>query len=690
MEWLQTYKIGKALIDSGQSDKVDAFLVKYLKPKNKNGEEKKPYIVEIIVNIDDKNISIEYHQDYSIENIKTDLAFQSISGRTENYLLSPVYGDKGLGLKVILNFFSSSFDKQYKELYSIEKLKKSELVNIRNSILNSEIYDDFDYALKNIKNIIEKINDKQRDKIDTELEQKFIEPVSARLYLSGNNATDYVPYVRLKLIQNKKPIYLNRHPEYQKYIIDRYILELANLSSKKPTNNNKCYFSGELNAFPVRFPRDFTNILRSSTDTNTIFRSYLSSRDNNGDRFLVSIPIYIALKTGARFIDEHLKIYIADMPHYVIPDFFKEFNLKNFRDELNKKIDLAFQDSKYKKLNKNLESISSKGLNSLTFIGFEASSKEKTIDLKNRIQAIKPDRFNTIIKALNDKSNFLTNTKKYKSHNRFNFGTLYTLIPEKKKTTYTLSIIKSLLENHPIEKEIIWKHYSRLIHFYWYGKPDKKNEYYSGSRNIWIFKNLKNNDVKSARDRAINIATLKYLILISTIENLYNNKDETIMEENLIQEKPKTAKFFKEFNFETSPSKMAIFYLGKLLRVVAEAQSGQGSKHKPILNRVPFEGMDLEEIKRLKNDLVKKMVQYQKSQKAMFYGETDLKHFEYYFCKAYAKWDLTETENIFYLFTGYSMFWEVKDKKDIEDMKEAGFETMQENDNEPDPKNNQD
>jgi len=109
--------------------------------------------------------------------------------------LSPVYGDKGLGLKVILNFFSSSFDKQYKELYSIEKLKKSELVNIRNSILNREIYDDFDYALKNIKNIIEKINDKQRDKIDTELEQKFIEPVSARLYLSFNNATDYVPYV---------------------------------------------------------------------------------------------------------------------------------------------------------------------------------------------------------------------------------------------------------------------------------------------------------------------------------------------------------------------------------------------------------------------------------------------------------------------------------------------------------------
>jgi len=703
MEWLQTYKIGKALIDNGQFDEVDAFLVKYSQPiikqkskEKSSGQKKAAYILDVVLDLDKNKISLELQRDYSSESLKTDNVFQTIAGNDGRFVLSPEYGKDGKSALNLLNFFSGEkLLKKYTELIEknlpkntkIDKKKEevskskreSELLKIREKITKSSLYKDFEFVIKNLKKIIETGNEKAISKIDEQLQQKEITPLFGRLYLSGDYATDYIPYVRLKLIDAGNNIYINRHPEYRKFVMDRNLFELANLNNKEKQENSNCYFSGEQGAFPVRFPRDFTNILRASTDTNTIFRSYLSPKSQNGDRFLISIPSYVALKTGARYINEHLKINIAGMPHYVIPDFVSEFNLKKFRDELNKKVDLAFQNRAYGKLNKSLERISSNGLNSLSFIGFKASNKEKNIDLKNRIQAVKPDRYNMIVSALNGKSDFLTKTKGYQKHNRFTFGTLYTLIPEKKETIYTLSLTKSLLENHPIDKNLLYGHYGRLLHLYWHGRPDGKG-FYGGSRNIKVFKIKGTKDHKNLRDRAISVATLKYLILINIIDELYNNHNKVIMEENLIQEKPKTAQFFKQFNFDSSPSKMAMFYLGKMLRTVAQAQSGQGSKHKPILNRVPFEGMDMEEIIRFKNDIVKKMIQYQKSQKAMLYGETDLKHFEYYFCKAHSKWELSETENIFYLFTGYSMYWEVKDEKSIEEMKEVGFDTAEKND----------
>jgi len=712
MEWLQTYKIGKALIDSGQSDEIDAFIVKFSepiikhsKPKEKPSKQKKEaYILDIILDLDKNKISIELQKDYSSESLKTDNVFQTIAGNDGRFVLSPEYGKDGKGALNLLNFFSGEkLLKKYTELIEkdlpkntktdrkkeeVSKSKReSELLRIREKIIASNLYKDFEFVVKNLKKVIETGNEKAISKINEQLQQKGIDPFLERLYLSGDYAIDYVPYVRLKLIDAGNSIYLNRHPEYRKFVMDRNVLELANLNKNEKQEYANCYFSGEQGAFPVRFPRDFTNILRSSTDTNTIFRSYLSSKSQNGDRFLISIPSYIALKTGARYIDEHLKINIAGMLHYVIPDFIDEFDLKRFRDELNQKIDLAFQNKAYKKLNKNLERISSNGLNSLTFVGFEASNKEKIIDLKNRIQAVKPNRFNMIVSALNDKSGFLSHTKGYNSHDRFTFGTLYTLIPEKKETTYTLSLIKSLLENHTIDMNVLLGHYSRLLHLYWYGRPDGKG-FYGGSRNIRVFK-TKTKDNKSVRDRAISIATLKYLILINIIDKLYNNHNKAIMEENLIQEKPKAAKFFEEFNFSSSPSKMAMFYLGKLLRNVAEAQYKQGSEHKPILNRVPFEGMDLEEIIRFKIDILKKMNQYEKSQKAMTFGAYDLKHFEYYFCKAHTDWKLSETENVFYLFTGYGMFWEVMDKKKKENMKDKGYAPNEDEDNEAQTENDE-
>ncbi len=688
MEWLQIYKIGKELIESGQKEKVDAFLVNYQTPKIKGGSElKNAYVLEVILDIKTARISLELKKDYEEKNINIDNVFQTISGRTTNYVLSPTYGKDGNNVEHILNFFKKSFLDNYKKLIEInlkkdvsQKIKKekiqkgvkaSKLIEIREKITKSQLFKNLEYLLKNIKKIIEIGKEKDILKTEQELIKKQIKPLpkSSRLYLSGEKAVDFVPYVRLKIIDKDGSLYLNRHPEYRKYIMDRYLLEFANLNEKVKEEEARCYLSGKQEAFPVRFPRDFTNILRISTDTNTVFRSFFSGKNKKGDRFLLSRSAYLSLKIGANYLNYNHKVRIAGLPHYVIPDFIKDFNLTKFRNDLKNNIDLAFQSSQYKNTRRQLERISSKGLNSITFIGYEASEKEKSIDIRNRIQSVNPDRYNQVVDLLNSKSDFLSETRSYKNFNKYTFGTLYTIIPEKKKTTNTLSLFKSLLENYPIKKELLFSYYSHLIHLYWYGTPDGKKEYYNGTNNIRVF----SKGDKTKRDFAICIATLRYLILINVIDELYDKKITNNMETNSITENPKSATLFEEFNFNSSYSKLAMFYLGKLLRNVAEAQSGQKHYHKPILKRVSFNGMDVSEIKNFRNELLEKMVQYNKSQKSFYYGEDDLKHFDYYFCKAESKWDLTETENVFYLFTGYSMFWEVKEPREKENMKDAGY-----------------
>ncbi|MCK4662042.1 MAG: hypothetical protein KAT68_04210 [Bacteroidales bacterium] len=710
MEWLQTYKIGKQLIKSKQFNKYDCYYNNYRisKYENKvNGKieyiEKEPYVIDFVINLLSNEVELDCRK-YKKEYIQQENYFTSVTGHFTSYYLATNYEKRNS----IIQFFEDKsviqssgikklggFEKEYEGLIRDNLLKEdfkdSILIALREKVIkNKELNNKLIKCITSLPLLIEQRKKPEYDvKIDITNEKKKydkafadlnLKPLNARLNISKNGSHE-VAMVTVKIIEkNDVETYLNRLDEYKDFCYNRFI-SLANIRKTSYQKEQFCYFTAEKGTYPVTLPRDNINLLKISTDTNKNFKSYF-----NGERFLMNKEAYESLKLGAWYIQLNLITKIAGINHYIIPDFNNELDLSKFKSELKSKIDLAFQDSKdYIRTRRRLENISKNGINSLTFIGYEIGQGE--IDVINRIQSVTPDRYNLIIENLNNaKCYFDEHTSFSKDTLNFSFRTIYSIIPdrEKNKAKYTLSLFKNLFEGNNIDKNFLLEHYRKLINLYWYSGPDKNKKFYVGTNNIFLFKN-KEGKHKPVRDIAISVATIKYLILLKLINNLYNRN---IMENEIIniEESPKTQTFFEEFDFNTS--KKAMFYLGKLIRRVAEAQTKQEHKHKPILNRINYSGMKPDDIKILKVEVLEKMKQYNKSYKTFNYGQQDLAKFEYYFCKAEKNWELSVIESVFYLFTGYGMYWEViepQEKEALEDVDitpDKDYETEENTNNE--------
>ena len=120
---------------------------------------------------------------------------------------------------------------------------------------------------------------------------------------------------------------------------------------------------------------------------------------------------------------------------------------------------------------------------------------------------------------------------------------------------------------------------------------------------------------------------------------------------------------------------IALFYLGKMMRRVSDAQSQkQKNTRKPILDKINYAGMKLVDIKWFFCEVMEKMKQYEVLD---VYALDDIKHFKKQFDLSEAEgWTLNEVENVFYLFSGYAMFWEVLEPKAKVEAQKQGIEDI--------------
>lgn len=132
----------------------------------------------------------------------------------------------------------------------------------------------------------------------------------------------------------------------------------------------------------------------------------------------------------------------------------------------------------------------------------------------------------------------------------------------------------------------------------------------------------------------------------------------------LTVEKDKTIDKKEQFllNQGFNEQQKALFYLGDMINQVGNCQYFAGHDHKPILNKITYQGMSLKEIKRLYIDVFEKLVQYNKRDKALFYCEKSNSKFKEYFDRNENNWKLSDEENVFYLLSGYA--FNVKGKSD--------------------------
>lgn len=151
--------------------------------------------------------------------------------------------------------------------------------------------------------------------------------------------------------------------------------------------------------------------------------------------------------------------------------------------------------------------------------------------------------------------------------------------------------------------------------------------------------------------------TMRYLCLLKTCQEL-GILDRDVFQKRGVMKVDLTGMtsnvraieaFLEEQSFDKMPR--ALFYLGVLLRSVAQAQYQKNHKNKPILNKLSFQGMNQREVIWLYQEVLEKLRQYDKM---TLENEQYLKMFHHYFGTINEKVALTEQEHLFYIMAGYA------------------------------------
>lgn len=104
-------------------------------------------------------------------------------------------------------------------------------------------------------------------------------------------------------------------------------------------------------------------------------------------------------------------------------------------------------------------------------------------------------------------------------------------------------------------------------------------------------------------------------------------------------------KFFQKMGYNNSQK--SLFFLGRVLNQIAYAQEQKGHS-KPVLNKLNYNGLNKNDILKLRNDLSEKAKQYNKV------NETDFNFKEFTRLFNFNNWEMHPDEALFFILSGYS------------------------------------
>ncbi len=652
MEWLQTQKIGKALLDSG-SNIEDAYYQSYIPKKNKEGYEIKPCIINIKVDTSNESLEVEKLAFDRGKSIPLYNFFSSISGNFTSYYLCNSY----LKCDSILDYLGIDGEKILKDekegksnglkkvLIEIEKSRsnkhsESQLITIRKQVrTKEELCKKIGALINGLGFIIEQSKKIEKwDKLEyfSEAEKENFKSFSKLNFFPKDpkKGIDEVVFVILTV----DSIRLSQSDEYKNFCLDRF-LHLAQIDKTKAKAINDP-FSGINQTFEVSFPRDSINLLKSATGSPTTVPNMI------GTGFVLSEESYNELKLGSKKIDNELKIRIAGISHYIIPEFTGDFEIQYFQNYLKDSLskELAFSREEFEKTERSFLLNTKRQINAILLLGYIKGKGD--IDFVNSIRIPSLIYFERLKREFNEAKSFVD------KEISLSFQKIFYLFPvasDKSKKPDALFFYKSIFEHTPYDKNTLMNVYADLIHLYRYGRPYEKSgrKYYGGTVNI-TYTEKPEYFVKIAN------ATLKFQGLLNLLNNLFKETHSKSMDYSSLP--PKTQKVFERCNYQED--KAALFYLGKLIRLAADAQAKkQKNKRRPILDKINYGGMKPVDLKWLFVETIEKLKQYE----VIRYADDDLTMFKTFFDSAEQNWTLTDIENVFYIFSGYALYWEVRE-----------------------------
>lgn len=613
------------------------------KPKveytDKKGNEITNYVLPVIFDLDkmevviDKRNLIEYKEDMAEE-----LKALKIQGGNNKAIYAAVPSSKIIQL--------------YKTFYGKENEQ-----TIEGELFEAINRDAPEIFTKNFQTILGKIftlKDKAVEKLSYYNENKGIVEIDFKAieqtFELQKNERVVLVYAMLKAanfgIDN--PIPFAQKKEYQDFLEKKYLkknetVEQEDFDSKKLL----CYASGQSaqNVKELNLKERYS--LNKMFVTETKNYASLFSDKNFKSNYQVGESNQEKLDYASKFLLNKYKVRIANIDHVIVPQFrvIEKIDWELALTGIKKKSDLIFNFDSLENMAKDLEE-ETENIYWINFIAFESDGNFfKSTEI---IKDVSKFHFQNVINAFRDVHwNFKEEqfvdwnsvmTEFGTTGRLFNFNSVYNLIPlrkDKEKKNKVLDLFKTILENRRIEKSILFDYFSELILCYYF---ERYNSYTN------IPKSSKDYFGKSVRD-----SIFKYTAFFQVLKNL---KLIDMEEVNTTQQEESANKYDKAIQdfftkMQLNQEQQAMFYLGRMLNAVEWIQIQKKIK-KTVINLVNFNGMDRDDIERLRNDLINKARQHSQMGKVIFTNRRFGDLFDY------NNWKMQPTESLFFLLTGYS------------------------------------
>ena len=404
------------------------------------------------------------------------------------------------------------------------------------------------------------------------------------------------------------------------------------------------------------------DVSTTSNATNLNFKFYMtdklgfsSSLDGKFTKnFNICKECYQHLMIGENFINENLRTRIGGLNTYVIPRFIfnvEELDIRAFSKYINSSTNSIANLKSLKEFQKELgkfreyEAERNNFIINYLFYHHPAGSSEFSI-LK-LIKDVPPSRLEFIRDTVDEIDNLVD--EKYGGNRNFkiDLNRIGSCIPIKKGVKGSgfsryLDIIDALFSNRIVDYNFLINQFTEVIKIIKY-----EREGYN---------------IRTNGDLTDKILQLNFLLLFFHEQKILGGLNMSEMSNANMGEVevgmlPKEIlDYWSDVVLYKDEQKRVLFLLGYLVGEIGNAQSGAGHKKKPILDKINFQGMGLEKLIRLSDDVLEKLRQNKGSD-----GKTLLEHNEnsYSVLKLQMDnnidmWNLSNQENVFYTLSGYA------------------------------------
>ncbi len=683
-----------ALIGESASERFRDEFTPLIKSIKKVKDDETPYIVFLVMDLAKEELYFKLNKKLTEDSVNEYHYFGNNSGSGSQYYL--VRDNKSLAY-----LLTRTFNDLYKSLSKndlgngelseiIKRLEEKNLLYLGKKQGEGQLNLDKFSLIKSGKFSSIRID---KDKSYIYVENKRYSPEDfIRLFLQdANKKNKFVLIVPKVITEDGEEIILSTHEEYLELVRKENKLGSdQDLTVESKKEKRICYIckmerSDVSSEYSKKFSRTGINKIFTTTTKNT---SPFLQKCDYSNVYSICLDCYQKLKAGENVISRDFRSKIAGEDAFIIPQGLLEDFDYNYLGILKQNVDLAFKSNDAKEwleTIKNEQNLSGVRQYLVNFMIYRTDGTSVTV--LETIEDVPMLRLEKIMKV------FANITNELKPHvKNFSLGSIYRLIPVKVNDNgkqidvgRVLSLYKAILSGEKInsrtlfdyaleglEKGIRQLEKATINNYYNMGLT----RYLNGYEDFFIKRLIFGYIVLFKACQELNLLNREIFKSQKEEKDDFMDNFETPSEQVNVSVR-QIEEFLERQGFNDNAKTM--FYLGVLINRVARAQIGKKHEKKPILKKIQFQGMSEKEICALYQDVVEKLIQYDKM---TLFTEAIINRFHYYYGPLEGKLELDDKANVFYIMAGYSYMVGKKAPDATKEEEKAEVELEKEEENE--------